>query len=98
MNPLFGGRNGLIPWMQKFVLHGNGIALTPDRTSAPWWQHFARHSDGVLFVAPKIKFFKPDGTTGNSPSTGTSLLAIGKQGITALQHADNILGTFLHCA
>lgn len=94
MNPPFGGRNGLFPWIEKFIQHGNGIALTPDRTSAPWWQHFARHSDGVLFVSPKIKFFKPDGTTGNSPSTGTSLFAIGTQGIDALQHADTVIGTF----
>jgi hypothetical protein len=38
MNPPFGGRNGLAPWLDKFFANGNGIALTPDRTSAPWWQ------------------------------------------------------------
>lgn len=35
-NPPFGGRNGLAPWLDKFFAHGNGVALTPDRTSAPW--------------------------------------------------------------
>jgi hypothetical protein len=35
MNPPFGGRNGITPWLDKFFTHGDGIALTPDRTSAP---------------------------------------------------------------
>src|SRR5665811_1172865 len=38
MNPPFGARNGLVPWLEKFVHHGNGVCLVPDRTSAPWWQ------------------------------------------------------------
>ena len=56
MNPPFGGRNGLVPWLQNFFEHGNGIALVPDRTSAPWWQRFARMADSILFVTPKLKF------------------------------------------
>lgn len=45
MNPPFGGRNGLVPWLEKFFAHGNGIALVPDRTSAPWWQEYAPRAD-----------------------------------------------------
>src|SRR3974390_213896 len=56
MNPPFGTRNGLVPWLDKFFRHRNGIALVPDRTSAPWWQEFAPKADLVLFVTPKIKF------------------------------------------
>jgi len=93
MNPPFGGRNGIIPWLDKFVEHSNGIALTPDRTSAPWWQDIARKVDAVLFVAGKIKFIKPDGTTGDSPSTGTTLFALGDKGVQALKNAEkNKLG------
>src|ERR1700755_2258276 len=40
MNPPFGGRNGIVPWLEKFFEHGNGVALTADRTSAPWWQGY----------------------------------------------------------
>ena len=29
MNPPFGGRNGIKPWLDRFFEHGNGIALTP---------------------------------------------------------------------
>jgi len=88
MNPPFGGRNGLIPWIDKFVLHGNGIALTPDRTSAPWWHDLARKSDAILFLAGKVKFINAEGITGNQPSNGTCLFAIGEKGVEALIKAE----------
>ena len=87
MNPPFGGRNGIVPWTDKFFAHGNGVALTPDRTSAPWWQAAARRADAVLFVSGKIRFIKPDGTVGKHPGTGTTLFAVGQKGIDALTHA-----------
>jgi DNA N-6-adenine-methyltransferase (Dam) len=87
MNPPFGPRNGIVPWLEKFFNHANGIALVPDRTSAPWWQNFAPRADLILFVSPKIKFIAADGTPGTSPAQGTSLLAVGQQGYAALQRA-----------
>jgi hypothetical protein len=87
MNPPFGGRNGLVPWLRKFFSHGNGIALVPDRTSAPWWQEFAPRSDLALFVARKIKFIGSDGVPGESPAQGTTLLAAGKTAVAALERA-----------
>ena len=56
MNPPFGGRNSLRPWLARFFEHGNGIALTPDRTSAPWWQDAAYRADAILFTRGKVKF------------------------------------------
>lgn len=88
MNAPFGERNGLEPWLAKFFDHGDGIALTPDRTSAPWWQTYARRADAILFVAPKIKFIKPDGSRGKQPGTGTTLLAKGGRAVRALQRAE----------
>lgn len=79
MNPPFGGRNGLVPWLEKFFAHGNGIALVPDRTSAPWWQQFASRAELILFATPKIKFIGVDGKPGGSPAQGTCLLALGDQ-------------------
>ena len=89
MNPPFGGRNGLVPWLDKFFDHGNGIALTPDRTSAPWWQDAARRADAILFINGKVKFERPDGTVGKWPSTGTTLFASGRKGVQALINANN---------
>ncbi len=96
MNPPFGGRNGLVPWLDKFFVHGDGIALVPDRTSAPWFQDAWRKADAVLFTR-KIRFLRPDGTEGKSPSCGTALFAIGSRGIRALRDAERAgLGISAH--
>lgn len=96
MNSPFGGRNGLEPWLEKFFEHGDGIALTPDRTSAPWWQRFAAQAHKVLFIAPKLKFIGADGLPGMSPAQGTSLMALGSRGVAALHRAaDNGLGVLV---
>lgn len=87
MNPPYGGRNSLVPWLDKFIAHGNGIALVPDRTSAPWFQDAFGRVNLALFT-PKIKFIRPDGTEGASPSNGSALLAVGDLGMTALVKAN----------
>ena len=87
MNAPFGGRNGLVPWLERFFEHGNGIALVPDRTSAPWWQQFAARAHKVLFISPKLKFIGADGQPGNSPAQGTTLMAVGSRGVAALHRA-----------
>lgn len=87
LNPPFGGRNGLIPWLDKFFNHDNGICLVPDRTSAPWWQDFAPYADQLLFVRNKIKFIDAHGKPGKSPAQGTCLLALGDRGSDALRRA-----------
>lgn len=96
MNPPFGGRNSLEPWLDRFCEHGNGIALTPDRTSAPWFMSIWRRADLVMFTR-KIRFLRPDGSEGKSPSNGTALFAIGDRAVTALRRADEsglgIIGT-----
>lgn len=90
MNPPFGGRNGIAPWLAKFFRHGNGIALAPDRTSAPWFQEYAPKASALLFVAPKIKFERPDGPIGRSPGCGTVLMAAGSRGRAALFRAGRL--------
>jgi hypothetical protein len=90
MNPPFGHQSTKRLWLRKFFDHGCGIALLPDRTSAPWWQEFAPMADAVLFVAPKIKFERPDGTLGEQPGTGTTLFAAGQVATDALLQATGL--------
>ena len=85
MNSPFEGRNGLVPWLDKFPIHGNGVCLTPDRTSTTWWQDMYKSCDVVLFVHGKIKFIRENGTEGKSPSNGTTLFGIGVDSVIALQ-------------
>jgi hypothetical protein len=86
MNPPFGGRNALAPWLDRFFDHGNGVALTPDRTSASWFRSAWQRADLVMFL-PKVRFLRPDGSEGKSPSTGTALWAAGTLGCRALRVA-----------
>lgn len=88
LNPPFGGRNGVVPWLERFFDHGNGVALVPDRTSAPWWQRFAPMADAILFVSPKIRFIGAAGKEGTSPAQGTTLLAAGVEATVALKRAE----------
>jgi hypothetical protein len=86
MNPPFGERNAIAPWLDKFFAHGNGIALTPDRTSCPWFWSAWQRSDRALFTR-KIRFIRPDGSLGKSPSNGTCLFAAGDRAVAALERA-----------
>jgi len=89
MNPPFGGRNGILPWVEKFINHKNGIMLTPDRTSCGWWQNAAKETCAVLFLDGKVKFIKPDGSVGAQPSNGTTLFGIGEKAIQDLKIAES---------
>lgn len=77
LNPPYGARNAIRPWLRKLAEHGNGIALVPNRTGCDWWQDFAQRADGVLFVRGKIRFLRPDGREGASPGYGNVLMAFG---------------------
>lgn len=98
MNPPFGHQSTKRNWLQKFFKHGNGIALLPDRTSAPWWQEYAPLADAVLFIAPKVKFERPDGSRGEQPGSGTTLFAIGPQATGALIKAQTLGKAFFPAA
>lgn len=95
LNPPFGGRNGLVPWLDHFFRHNNGICLVPDRTSAPWFQDYAPKADAMLLTRGKIKFISADGTPGKSPAQGTCLLAKGQDGLRALCRAQKLGWTIL---
>jgi len=86
-NPPWSGRGNKDPWIDRMIEHGDGILLTPDRTSAPWWQKVASKADYILQVNGKIKFIKQDGITANQPGTGTTLFAFGDMAKMALAQA-----------
>lgn len=85
LNPPFGNQNNKRRWLSRFFLHGNGIMLMPDRTSAPWFQEYAPKADLLCFVSPKVKFERLDGSVGESPGTGTVLMAASARAENALR-------------
>lgn len=88
MNPPFGGRNGQVPWLRRFMEHGNGIALVAARTSAGWFHDEAVKAEAMVFPRGKTKFVRPDGTRGGSPGTGIVLLGVGDIATAALRRSN----------
>jgi DNA N-6-adenine-methyltransferase (Dam) len=86
MNAPFGLRNGMLDWIDKFIQHGDGVALVPDFTSTEWWQTLTAAADAILFVRPKIQFL-PKRQVGTN-TLGSTLVAIGERGVAALQNAE----------
>jgi DNA N-6-adenine-methyltransferase (Dam) len=78
MNPPFGGRNGHVPWLRKFIEHGNGIAIVRAYTSSAWFHEWAVKAEMMLFPKGKTKFIRPDGSVGRAPGHGIVLLGMGE--------------------
>jgi hypothetical protein len=85
MNPPFGARRGQVPWLRKFFLHNNGIALVAARTSADWFcEVVAPNAQLLCFPFGKVKFYRPNGTIGKEPGTGVVLIGAGDEACIAL--------------
>lgn len=93
MNPPFGGRHGHVPWLEKFLQHGNGIAVVRAYTSAGWFHDHAIKAQTLLFPRGKTKFIRPDGSVGGSPGHGVVLLGMGDDANRALRRCG--LGLFV---
>jgi hypothetical protein len=83
--------------VEKFISHGNGIILVPERTSTRWWQHLSASADLVLCVNKKIAFVPAaPGRKKSAQAIGSTLIAIGRQGVAALERANrNGIGRLL---
>lgn len=95
MNPPFGGRNGHVPWLRKFLDHGNGVAIVRAYTSSAWFHEWAVRAQAMLFPKGKTKFIRPDGSVGVAPGHGVVLLGMG--GTATLALANSGLGFFVPC-
>ena len=96
MNPPFGGRNGHVPWLTKFLDHGNGVAIVRAYTSSAWFHEHAVKAHAMLFPKGKTKFIRPDGSVGGSPGHGVVLLGMGEVATAAMQRSGLGLCLRLH--
>jgi hypothetical protein len=79
MNPPF---SKVTPWVDKFIEHGNGIALLVVSRSY-WFAKLWEVADGIVSTESNLKFDRPDGTK-NSISFQTFLFALGEENAKAL--------------
>lgn len=82
MNPPFGNARNKQDWLEKFFTHGNGVALTPDRTCTKWFHYAAQHADAALFTEGRVSFIRPDGSRGGGQA---QIAASGQQALPPFQ-------------
>jgi hypothetical protein len=89
VNPPFGGRNGHVPWMQKFFKHeGGGILLVRAYTSSGWWHRYVTPNAELLcFPRGKTQFVHPNGSIGKAPGHGIVLISSGGVAYRALRRS-----------
>ena len=72
------------PWVEKFIEHGNGIALLPLSLSY-WSKAIWNSADAVTLTERQPKFLRPDGTH-QGIRFPTFLFAIGENNVKALNN------------
>lgn len=66
-------------FVEKLAEHGNGIALLFNRCDSNKFQDIIfKKATGMMFLRNRIKFFRLDGTRGDSPGCGSILIAFGE--------------------
>lgn len=88
LNPPYGKL--MESFLEKMALHGNGIALTFNRTET---MQFAKwvwpYATGVLFKTGRIHFLNNEGEkVGNGSGTGSLFIAYGEENFQALKDSD----------
>ena len=73
-------------WVEKFIEHGNGVALLPLSLSY-WSKAIWNAADAITLTERQPKFLRPDGTT-QGIRFPTFLCAIGKDNAAALLNFD----------
>jgi len=61
LNPPF-HRYKVAQWIERLALHNRGIALIHARTETEWFEPCWARASAMLFMADRLKFFRPDGS------------------------------------
>ncbi len=87
MNPPYGNQMHL--WLKKMAEHGNGIALTFNRTETLQFANYVwPYADAIFFKTGRIHFLNIEGKKiGNGSGTGSVFMAYGKQNVEALKNS-----------
>ena len=82
-------------FVRKLAEHGNGIALLFNRCDSKMFQDLIfPNASAIMFVKGRIKFYRPDGTQGDSPGCGSVLIAFGEENAKILEYS-NIPGKYI---
>jgi hypothetical protein len=83
-------------WLSKMVEHGNGIALTFNRSETEqFFKYVWYNAHAVLFIKGRLKFYHVDGVEGDSAGCGSVLIAYGEENADILLLSD-IKGRYIY--
>ncbi len=87
LNPPYGPK--ATPFIKKLAEHNNGICLIFARTETKIFQEVIfKKASGILFMAGRVKFYKPDGNLGDTTSGApSSLISFGEENFLAIENA-----------
>ena len=92
MNPPYGIATG--SWLDKFVKHGDGIALVFARTDTRWFHNYALKADALLFTKGRLKFINPERNDTSTSASGSLFVACGSKCVKALKNSN--MGWFIN--
>ncbi|MDE6276840.1 MAG: phage N-6-adenine-methyltransferase [Muribaculaceae bacterium] len=93
LNPPY-SRRLISPFIHKMAEHGDGIALIFNRMDITLWHDVIfPTATAMLVMRDRLKFYRPDGTQGESAGCGSVLVAWGEYNAEALINS-NIHGKF----
>jgi phage N-6-adenine-methyltransferase len=92
MNPPYGIATG--SWLNRFVKHGDGIALVFARTDTRWFHNYALKADALLFTKGRLKFINPERNDTSTSASGSLFVACGSKSVKALKNSN--LGWFVN--
>ena len=86
LNPPY-SRKLIAPFIMKMAKHGNGVALIFNRMDiALWHDVIFPTADAMLVLKGRLKFYRPDGSCGDSAGCGSVLVAWGKANAISLKN------------
>ncbi len=76
-------------FVKRMAEHGNGIALLFNRCDSKMFQDVIfEKATAMKFLRNRIRFFRPDGTRGDSPGCGSIFIAFGEDNAEILRTCD----------
>lgn len=82
-------------FVKKMAENNNGIALLYNRCDNVMFQEVIfKKASAIFFMRKRVKFYRPDGTQGGSPGTGSVLVAFGESNAKVLENL-KIPGKFI---
>ena len=87
MNPPY-SQPTITQFMERMAIHNNGIALLYNRSDNKMFHSFIFPvADSIFFLKGRIRFYRPDGTVGEQPGSGSVLIAFGRNNTEAIENS-----------